>query len=363
MLIPVKKLCVLVIVGFVLSLTPAAHAQFGALQKFLFNGAEYLGNPNYYNQPQGGPLYDFNTYDQRLQWNRIGNGYAWESYRFFGPDSYGNENTVDLGAFTMQLGPNQNFIGGNQPVGIHSRVGYNTRIIPEAFFDLQTGTRTFNQFSGITNFASAPINYTVTLNTGVQDFTWTGDALVDAHGTINALGFYDTDIRFTNVGNYTADGVLLHDEQVTDFDIGPINASGNIAFDMLGSLLQAGGATAEAVPPRLLSGAAGRERIDDIVARLKAGEAISEDDAKYLAQEMFTSAFQADPLGVLQNGFPNEIPGFEGVSLSMLSTPSDADGGTTTPEPGTLLLVAASASGALWAGRFGRRGLALRGRS
>ena len=343
---------VLAFVGLVVGLTPAAWGQFGAIQRFLFQGSEYVGDRDYISTPQGGPLYDYNLFDQRVEWNRLGQGLAWDSYRFFGPDSFGNPNTLDLGFFKMQLGQGPSLLSG-QPVGIRNRVGVNTRFIPEAFFEVQTGQRGFNQFSGISNFSPAPVNYTITMNTGVQDFTWTGNALINAKGNINAMGFYDLQMRFTNVGEYTADGLLIHDEQVTDFDIGPINASGNLGLDALASLLQANGNTTDAVGPRAISGAAAREKLADLVARLQAGETLSEDDARFLAEQMFASAFQADPFGVLQNGLPNQIPGFEGVTLNMLSSPNAPAGGSTTPEPGTLVLVAASVGTALWARRLG----------
>jgi len=329
-----------VIVSVVLGSTTAASAQYGDFQRMLFRGLEYAGNNTFLSQPQGGPLYDHNQFRQRLEYNRAGDGYTYESYRLFGPDSFGNANTLDLGPFKIQLGLDPAVATSSQPIGLHSRVGYTTRFIPEVFFEAQTGQRTFNQFSGISTFAPAPLNYTVTINTGIQDFEWTGNALIDADGRMNAMGFYDFQFRFTNVGSHESDGVFVHDEQVNDFDLGPIDVSGNVAFDMVASFMQAIGATNEATTPRIISGSAQKQKeIDELFTRLELGETLSDDEMQFLVQQMFEAAFRADPLGVLENGLPTEVPGFEALTLEF--TPIEGETASATiPEPGTLALLA-----------------------
>lgn len=322
-----------------LGVTASAEAQFGGVQRFLFRGMQYAGNHTYLSQPQNGPLYNYNSFSNRVEYNRAGQGYTYESYQFFGPDSFGNPNTLDLGPFKLQLGQDPTLFANGQPIGMHNKVGYTTAIIPEVTFQSQSGQRAYNQFSGVSNFAPAPLNYTMTLNTGVQDFSWTGNALINTQGSINALGFYDLQFRFTNVGQYTADGFLLHDEQVTDFDFGPINASGNIALDAIAALLQNNGSGAAAIPPRITSGAAAKDKqTEELLARLNAGETLSPEELQYITQQMFNAAFQADPLGVLTRGLPSQIPGFEGITLNMLASPQANP--TVTPEPGTLAVLA-----------------------
>jgi hypothetical protein len=351
-----------VFLGIVLAWAPQAPAQFTDLQRTLFRGTEFAGNRLFLSNPQGGPLFDFNTFSQRLEFNRAGQGYTYESFRFFGPDSFGNTNTLDLGPFKIELGMDPTLVTSGQPVGIHSRVGYTTRFIPEVFFEAQTGQRAFDVFSAISTFAPTPVNYTVSFNAGVQDFEWTGNAFIDMGGRVNALGFYDFDLRMTNVGNYEADGILLHDEQVTDFDVGPINVSGNLLFDAVAGLLQADGTPGDAVPPRIFSGAAQKEvTLDELLAQLEAGEALGDGEMQFIAQQMFTAAFIADPLGVLLNGLPSQVPGFEELTLSMSAPPQDrGDQGSwgefeAVPEPGTLGLLAAAAGTLLAARPFGRR--------
>ncbi len=197
----------------------------------------------------------------------------------------------------------------------------------------------------MTTFAPTPLQYTVTLNTGVQDMEWSGNALIDASGRLNALGFYDLDIRFTNIGNYQADGVFLHDEQVTDFDLGPIDVSGHIILDMISGFFQAVGMPSQATPTRIFSGASQKDKkLDDLLARLRAGENLTDHEWKYLTERMIEAAYRADPLGALQNGLPAEVPGFEGLSLALTATPVEGEQNglisSAVPEPGTLGLFA-----------------------
>ena len=331
------------VVVVVFSATSPATAGFSGLQQTLFRGLEYAGNYSYLLSPQNGPLYNYNQYTQAIQYNRAAGGYTFESYRFFGPDSYGNTNTLDLGAVKVQLGPDNTLLSNPQPVGIHTNVGYSTRIIPEVFFSSETGQRSFNQFSGISTFSPTPLKYTVSVNTGLQNYEWSGNAIVETKGSMNALGSYDFNMRITNVGDYTADGVLVKDEQVTDFDLGPIDVSGNILTDLIAGVWQATGAQDSAIVPRILSGASQKDKkLDSLLTRLRAGELLSDEEMQYITQCMIEAAFRADPLGFLQNGLPAEVPGFEGISL----TSSATDSGTTAiavPEPCTLALVAGSA--------------------
>lgn len=326
--------------GLLTGVTMPARAQFGGVPQLLFRGMQYAGNQTFLSSPQNGPLYNFNQFNNRVEYNRAGQGYSYEFFRFFGPDTYGNPNTLDLGPFKMQLGLDSTRIANSQPIGLHGKIGYTTSIIPQVFFQTDTGQRAFNQFSGVTTFSPAPLNYTVTLKTGVQDFSWTGNALIDAQGDLNALGFYNFKFRFTNVGDYTADGVLVHDEQVTDFDLGPIDVSGNIGFDAVAGLLQSNGTTANAIAPRTISGATKDKRTEELLARLNSGQTLTTEELQYLAQQMFNAAFMADPIGVLTNGFPSTVPGFEGLTLDMIATPQDSSTTSAVPEPGTLAVLA-----------------------
>ncbi len=340
--------------GMLFGATQEASAQFGSLQRFLFRGTEYAGQNLFLSNPQGGPLFDYNQFVQRVEFNRAGDGYTYEFFKFVGTDSFGNPNTLDLGPFKIELGPDP-ALAQSQLTGYHGRMGYTTRFMPEVFFEGQTGERTrLTNFSGgPTSFVPSPVRYRVTFNAGVQDLAWLGNMHVDTTGRINAMGFYDFDMRLINVGSFEADGLIVQDQVVTDFDTGPINLSGNIGMDLLGSLFQADNAAAAATGPRIFSAAAQKwKTVDDLMAQLDAGEGLTDEEVRFLTEQMFISAFQADPLGIVTDGFPTEIPGFEGLSLLI----ADDGGGEAipdvgetraVPEPGTLMLLGLVAGAAL----------------
>lgn len=321
-----------------------AGAQFGGLQRTLFRGAVYTGNHNFLSSPQGGPLFDNNIFDQRVEYNRAGQGWTYEQFHFFGTDSFNNPNTLDLGPFKIQLGRDPAAVSSPQPVGMHNRVGYTTTLIPEVFFESQTGQRNFDVFSGQTAFVPVPLNYTVTFDAGVQNFEWTGNVLVNTEGKINALGFYDLQMRVMNIGSYTADGFAVHDEQVTDFDTGPVNVSGHILMDAFAGLAQGLGNPDEAVTPRVVSAATSSKgkTVDELLASLEAGERISDEDMSFLMTQMFQAAFLNDPLGFMQNGLPSSVPGFEALTVELSEeqpSAAEAEELANVPEPGTLLLL------------------------
>ncbi|HKQ50227.1 MAG TPA: hypothetical protein VJZ71_19285 [Phycisphaerae bacterium] len=341
-----QRIRILVFVTFAVAASgEPARAQFGGLQRTLFRGAVYTGNHNFLSSPQNGPLFDNNIFDQRVEFNRAGQGWTYEQFHFFGTDSFNNPNTLDLGPFKIQLGSDPNVLSTSQPVGMHNRVGYTTTLIPEVFFESQTGQRAFDQFSGQTAFIPVPINYTVTFDAGVQSFEWTGNVLVNTEGTVNALGFYDLQMRVMNIGSYTADGFGVHDEQVTDFDTGPVNVSGHILMDAFAGLAQGLGNPDEAVTPRVVSAATSSrgKTVDELLASLEAGERVSDEDMSFLMTQMFQAAFLNDPLGFMQNGLPTSVPGFEALTVELAEEQPDASAAETpanVPEPGTLLLVA-----------------------
>jgi hypothetical protein len=132
--------------GLAFGMVPGAKAQginVGDFASVLFRGAEFAGDPLFLSSPQGGPLFDFNDFTQRVEFNRAGQGFTYEFFRFFGPDSFGNVNTLDLGPFKLEIGPDGT-LGQAQRVGLHSRTGFTTTFIPEVFFQAETGQRNFN---------------------------------------------------------------------------------------------------------------------------------------------------------------------------------------------------------------------------
>jgi hypothetical protein len=136
---------------------------------------------------------------------------------------------------------------------------------------------------------------------------------------------------------------------VLDFDIGPIDVSGHVVLDAIAALVQTIGPPAVAVPPRIGSGAAQKDKLDEIVARLEAGEPVTDEEIAFLVQEMVVTAFAEDPLGVATEGLPAEITGLDGLTLELSDAtelgPAGNDNVSNIPEPGTLGLLAMLAGG------------------
>jgi len=340
---------VLAVVAALAATASETRGQFTSLQQTLFRDFFFIGDQTFSQFPDGGPLFENNIFDQAIRYNRLGDGWTYEEFRFFGTDTFNDPSQVDLGFFQVRLGPDANINQNVQPVGIHNSFGYTTRFIPQFTFLSQTGQRAFNQFSGQTSFSPTPVRYDVIFNTGVQDVEWSGNILLDTQGNVNAMGFYDFQLRVMNQGNFEADGLAYHDEQVTDFDTGQVDVSGNLLFDGLASLAQTLGFTSDAATPRIVSSASGdlgkEQRVDDLLARLESGEALNDEDMEFLVSEMVMTAFLNDPLGFLQNGLPEQVEGFEALSLELSDEPVDTAVPAAVPEPGTILLVAIGALG------------------
>jgi len=345
---------IVVAVGVVVSLIGAATDARADIGRALFRGLSYAGNYNLLSSPQNGPFFNSNQQSQRIEYNRLGGGYTYEQWRFFGSDSFNNPNTLDLGVFKVQLGRDSNLLTSADTIGLHTRAGFTTTFIPEVFFQQETAQRNQNVFAGTSTAQAAPLRYNITVNTGVQDFTLSGNILLSSSGRLNALGFYDVNARLVNSGTYNANGVLVADQKVTDFDVGPINVSGNLVMDAVSALAATfSGNAISGIPTRVASGAAQKDRsLDDIIASLNAGEELSPEDRLALIQQSLASAYAADPLGALLNGVPSGQTGNDAVSVSF--TPGENDpalNGAAVPEPGTLVLVATAGLAMGWTRR------------
>ena len=342
--------CLAVICTTTLAFTPDnAQADIG---RMLWRGFSYAGNQQILSSPQNGPFFNSNQQFQRLEYNLPGNGYTFEQWRFFGPDTYNNPNTLDLGPLKFQLGRDPAIVANNEPIGLHTRAGYTTTLIPEIFFQQEAAQRNQNVFAGTSTAVPTPLKYTITINTGVQDTTIEGNILAQSSGRLNALGFYDIQATLVNEGTYDTNGVLVVDSQVTDFAIGPINVSGNIVMDAISSITQLlTGTNLAAIPTRIVSGASQKERsLDELVAAMQAGEELSGEERASLIAQTLQSAFENDPLGSLVNGLPGGNVGNDAVSISFANAEQTAAlaGVNAVPEPGTLMLLGSAGAALGW---------------
>jgi len=206
------------------------------------------------------------------------NGWRFDWNRSFGPDALGRPNAIDLGLFDITLNAGQVRMNGQ----------YSNRIIPQITFEA---------------FTPLAIDYSVKLNTGFQDFEINNAQFAySSEWTLNSLGFYDYQLSASHRGEYETDGFLLVDEGTLNFDIGPINMSGNIFADALTFATQPFfEAIGENNPFAIFSGRATKEiqvtrTINDLTDRATAGEVLTEEELDELIEATLIAAILGDTI-------------------------------------------------------------------
>lgn len=149
-------------------------------------------------------LFDIGISGER---NLLGNGWTINANAFY------NNREFDMGCGSLTL----NGI-------LNASAGYTTRCCPKGRFTLNTG--------------NTPLNYSFVLDTGAQSFYAEGSVLVNMDTSVNMLGFYDQTLQISNRGIYGYEGWALNDEKSLDFDVGPIDISGNIFLDIIALLTE-----------------------------------------------------------------------------------------------------------------------------
>jgi len=108
--------------------------------------------------------------------------------------------------------------------------------------EVSTGGRILSQFdlSFTTavngNTAVTPLSYVFNSDTGFQSSQVSGTVLADVDFTINQLGFYDLSVLYSSRQSSMTEGLLGDDSSTNDYDLGPIDISGNIYVDILAIL-------------------------------------------------------------------------------------------------------------------------------
>lgn len=302
--------------GIVLAAASAAQAGIG---QRIYRGLTY-GLANNLGTVENGPLANQNIFRQRVIRNIPGDGVGYEATRVWGTDSFGNGTQYDAGPFNVSLQGTT-----------HGRATVNRRFIPE--LNLQFDT------------AGAPLNYDFDVFDGIQNFNLNGAFNGNLTGTINALGFYRLQVNGQNTGTRTADGFVLTDNQSTNFDLGPINVSGNIFLDIAAGVFQAVANTPGALQFAIPSAASGAARVkpeDSLATALT----LPASDATASAQQEMASALVR---AIFQQSWL-ELSSGEQSSLEQLAlglTQSDLAAAearsAVVPEPATLVLLAAPA--------------------
>ncbi len=107
---------------------------------------------------------------------------------------------------------------------------------------VSTGGRFLSQFDVSLTTAvngrtdASPLSYVLNSGIGAQSTQVSGTVLADVDFSLNGLGFYKLDITYSSRQKVTNDGLLANDGTTNDFDLGPINISGNLFADALAIL-------------------------------------------------------------------------------------------------------------------------------
>ncbi|RJP32828.1 MAG: hypothetical protein C4547_13055 [Phycisphaerales bacterium] len=120
-------------------------------------------------------------------------------------------------------------------------------------------------FSTATSSASAPspLNYVFNVDSGNQQATISGSLLLDGALSINELGFYDLRLNVSSRQTTDSTGLFADGTRQDDFDIGPIDVSGNIYADILAAVFDP--IFDQAGVPNLFSDFSGREKLQDAI--------------------------------------------------------------------------------------------------
>jgi len=104
---------------------------------------------------------------------------------------------------------------------------------------VSTGGRLLSQFDISLTTAvngqteATPLSYEFNTDTGFQSSQVSGTVFADMDFSLNGLGFYDLSVTYSSRQDVTREGVLATDSTTNDYDLGPINISGNIYADVL----------------------------------------------------------------------------------------------------------------------------------
>ncbi len=243
----------------------------------------------------------------RLRVERTGLGRGWELQfdRSFGVDSSGRSETLNLGG-----------IGDISLQGsTQATLGYSGK-----------------KFRSITASVNVDdLDYLFRSRVGVQDAELLGTLDYTLAMQVNPLGFYDLVLSASNTNSqFALDGVIIRDEQDTNFDIGPISISGNVFYDGALSLL-----TMFGVDTTELESAFPQSPVDQINEAIRA----ELQELNLVAGESVEAELTASMLEALldpESGVVSDL--FDEATETLINGDTSESEAALVPEPSTLLL-------------------------
>ncbi len=202
---------------------------------------------------------------------------------------------------------------------------------------VSTGGRQLSQFNISLTTAlnrdglAEPLGYALNYDVGAQSTKVSGTLLLDADLSLNGFGFYDLQLTYSSRQDVERDGRFTAADSTHDFDVGPINISGNIFADALAMLTaplfeQAG----QANPFDSFSGRAQLTEVLRASASQTQSLLVSGDDPGDTSLTMMNFG----PVGGPLNAVNNPLPAGNTFGSIARGTP-----GAPVPEPATLVLM------------------------
>lgn len=251
---------------------------------------------------------------------------------FAGFQFAGQENPLSGGA---QFSLTRNFTGQTLDFGATEMT-----LTGPIEFTFETGGRNLPVLDFSLNTNNQPFSYVLTSSSGAQDTEVRGNFLLDATGSMNTFGFYDMTFQLSSRADSTQEGRYQDGvEEQLDFDLGPIDISGNVFADALAMLFdpffEATGT------PNFFASFSGRAQLDQQFDQLVA-EALAKTDAgQELTDNEVGRLIGMAELNAMVNGQSADLSFLDGVlggggSISQ-------EGLYQVPEPATLTLLLAPA--------------------
>lgn len=180
--------------------------------------------------------------------------------------------------------------------------------------------------------AAVPLTYVLNAEVGGQSTQISGSLFLDMGISFSSFGFYDIELQYSSRQQVSSTGRFVNDDQEFDFDVGPINVSGNIFADILAllaePLFEGAGVTN---PFASFSGAASlaallSENADSTLQRLASG-----DDLVEAERDGFIAFASSDPAS---SGKASTT-----ASSKLFASATTAETPVIVPEPTVLVLM------------------------
>ena len=222
-------------------------------------------------------------------------------------------NPLDFGAWDLTF---------QGPISLELSTG--GRVLPQLDINLTTA------LTG--DATAAPLAYLFNFDGGGQSTQIPGTLLIDAGLSLKKFGYYDLEFTYSSRQEVERRGRFANDNETYDFDVGPINVSGNIYADALALITQPlferagyGNPFASFSGSSSLSGLL-TTSAEAAQKRLAAGsDPAKEDYSALLATSPFGNPFNADPIW---------LESAEGAATGVQSA-----GDGLVPEPTVLILI------------------------